>query len=131
MRMVVALTVCLCLGVVSTAEAGDTPYLHKRTARKVAVKDMRAIARDYYRGTDWATDWDVWVERVKHAKRHGPYKVDFDATFTLYDVDQSAWTCELKLRVWRYRDGPASELVTDSYVVSAFDPDRDCWESAY
>jgi hypothetical protein len=53
-RMVAALTVCLCLGMVSTAEAGGIPYLHKRAARKVAVKDMRAIARDHYLGTDWA-----------------------------------------------------------------------------
>lgn len=132
MRMLVALTLCLGLGMVSTAQAGDIPYLHKSTARKVAAKDVRAIARDYYLGTDWATDWEFWVERVRQAKRRGDHKVDFDATFTLYDdAYESATTCELKLRVWRYRDGPESDLVTDSYVVSAFDPDSDCWESDY
>jgi hypothetical protein len=89
-------------------------------------------ARDYYLGTEWATDWEFWVESVRHANRRGDHKVDFDATFTLYDdAYESAITCDLKLRVWRYRDGPESELVTDSYVLSAFDPDSDCWESEY
>jgi hypothetical protein len=126
----VSLASCLCLGAVSAAEASDIPYLHKRTARKVAVKDMRTIARDYYNGTDWATSWDFWVERIRTAKRRGSHKIDFDASLTLYDdAYDFSTTCDLRLRVWRYRDGPESDLVTDSFVVSAFDPDRDCWDS--
>ena len=31
------------------------------------------------------------------------------------------------VRVWRYRDGPDSALVTDSYALGYFEPEVDCW----
>jgi hypothetical protein len=119
------------MAIVPVASA-DALFLGKKRARAEATQAIRDVAEFYYLETDWATDYGTWVEGNKRAYRNSRTKVTYDTQFTLYDdADPYAVTCDVKIRVWKYRDGPFSELVVAAFQLYELNPEIDCFESEY
>jgi hypothetical protein len=106
----------------TAAQSADArpPMLWKREARPRALRKA-AHEADYLLyllkpdGIDAIT---YRVERARDATRKARNRVVFQAWMTLHDNEnQSAETCEFKIRVRQYRAKNGSELITQAKVA--------------